>query len=161
MVNPELSATVPGERVFFVLAAWSAPREFGAAHATDEAGGQVLRFLSDLTCACLPLPLCSATSQRMFEAYRHWCKLQAVRKPTDMNRFVAAALANGFVRGRHRVRQHPSNQVAQHIVLHPTRYGVQKSGVQLDTAVSAFALALSRWRQATEQPTAGPPKART
>lgn len=150
----------PSPGAYFVLTAYSPDDPAQGDGVNGRGRGEVERFLADWTRRCLPLPVCSTTSERAFQAYRYWCRLQRIDKPAGMNRFVCAARAAGFINGRHVVRQHAASEVGQHVVLHPPKATPLKAGRQLDLAASAFALALVRWRQAAGDQLAAAPAVR-
>lgn len=133
---------------YFVLAAWRPDLAVNDDDSATGQAGQAARFLADWTRRCLPLPLCSATSEHVFAAYMLWCRLQGITKPAPQNHFIGAARTAGFRNTRHRVNLHGAATVAQHTVLHPPHAEPLKSGGQLDRAVSAFAMSLAGWRQA-------------
>lgn len=135
---------------YFQLTPWSPPDP--EAKAKPEREGLVAqsvgRFLSDWQRRCLPLPYCAVISERLFEAYRFWCELQADRFPARIEQLVGAACAAGMTKGRHRIRPLSGRGVSQHMVLHPAGAPRLASGLQMDHAAAAFADALQAWRQA-------------
>lgn len=143
---------------YFILGLWAPAGPSGGAKAPPATAGNVDRFLRDWTCRCLPIPLCSASSDRAFKAYRLWCSLQGITRAAPMNDFVSQATVMGFVKGRHIVRQLGSSKASQQTVLHPPEAGVVKSGRQLDEATTAFSLALDGWRAAATISPAVPKK---
>lgn len=130
------------QRPLFILQPWPP----GASGAGDTTG--VARFVSDWRRGCLPLPVCSATSRHVFDAYRFWCELQGIAAPTGHNRLVGAAVAQGFVAGRHKVSVALGKPAMQFAMVHPPGQGPAVAGAALDDAATAFRMALQAWRSA-------------
>lgn len=160
-MNSEPKSEPHDDARYFVLGAWSPDNDAHQLRPAVRDTGQLARFLGDWLARCLPLPLCSATSERIFEAYRVWCRLQGIAQPASLQALVSHAVSIGFNRARHIVRPHGNDQAGQHTVLHPPKTAPLKSGGQLDAAASVFALALTRWREATGEAPARPTKAKT
>lgn len=148
MVNPTERSMPPAAPQYFILGLWAPGAQPTGTKAPQVSAGDVPRFLRDWTSRCLPLPLCSASSDHVFRAYRLWCTLQGITRAAPLNDFVGQATQAGFVKGRHIVRQVGSAKASQHTVLHPQEAGIGRSGRQLDEAVMAFQLALEGWRAA-------------
>jgi hypothetical protein len=136
---------------YFVLASLEDVLAGSKPNAADEQQREIARFINDWTRRCLPLPLCPATTEHVHSAYTFWCRLQGTKRPAPMMPFVVATAEAGFGKGRHRVRPHGTDRVAQHCVIYPPGYGTMKAGPQLDQAASAFSFALKRWRDSTQE----------
>jgi putative DNA primase/helicase len=106
------------------------------------------RFWIDWTEKRLPLPVCLARSEDVYQAYRHWASLQGVAKPAQLNTCLGVwSKRPGVVRERLRHFKNYSHvEVTQSIVLRPAGVEAISGRQELSDSINRFAEALRTWR---------------
>ena len=109
------------------------------------------RFWLEWTGKHLLLPVCSVRTEDLYRAYAHWCRLQGVSKPAQLNTCIGAWVKRPGVRKareRHFLH-HSMTREVQSQVLHPTGVAAPASKADLSKSINDFTAALKEWAEMT------------
>jgi putative DNA primase/helicase len=115
------------------------------------------RFWVEWTGKHLLLPVCSVRTEDLYRAYSHWCRLQGVSKPAQLNTCIGSWVKRPGVRKvreRHYLN-HSMTREVQSQVLHPPGIEAPNTKVDLSKAINAFNQALKEWADLTSPHAAG------
>lgn len=101
----------------------------------------------------LLLPVCSVRSEDVYQAYTHWCRLQGVAKPAQLNTCVGSwSKRPGVRKARERhYLNHSLTREIQSTVLHPAGLDAPANKRELTDSINKFAEALRDWKEATSE----------
>jgi putative DNA primase/helicase len=109
------------------------------------------RFYIEWSDRHLPLCLSGVRTEDLYAAYRHWCSLQGIGKPAQLNTCVGAWKKRPGVlvrRDRHFLN-HSLTREVQSMVLYPASSEQRLTREQLTASINEFKEALSDWRKVT------------
>lgn len=109
------------------------------------------RFWLEWTGKHLLLPVCSVRTEDLYRAYAHWCRLQGVSKPAQLNTCIGSWVKRPGVR---KVRErhflnHSMTREVQSQVLHPPGVEPPAAKTELTNAINRFNQALKEWAEIT------------
>ena len=106
------------------------------------------RFYNEWLRAELPLPIAPARTEDLYAAYRHWCGLQGIVKPAQLNTIVhALSKRPGTRKSRERHFKNHSHTVdTQSTVFWPAGAERDLAKLELSTQLVNFSDAVNGWR---------------
>jgi putative DNA primase/helicase len=111
------------------------------------------RFWAEWMERLLPLPICPARSQDLYDAYRHWCGRNGVSKPAQLSTFIGScAKQPGANKGRRRHwEDEGENREAQSMIVAPPNTSIDGGRNALSKELHNFAASVEKWRELRSQ----------
>lgn len=128
---------------------WTAPPMTGAKADLIELGmDSTERFWQDWSQRAVPLPLCAARSEDLYDAYRQWCSRQGVAKPAQMSTFLGnCSKRPGASKARKRHYVDGSDVAdAQSMCVFPDESETAVDKRTLSDSLDNFAASVKKWR---------------
>jgi putative DNA primase/helicase len=128
---------------------WSPPpMTEGKEHLIDLGLDNTDRFYTEWLERLLPLPVCAARTQDLYDAYKHWCNRNGVAKPAQLSTFVGSCIKQpGASRGR---RRHWEDETltrdAQSMIFAPPDVSIDTGRDALSKDLHNFADSVNKWR---------------
>jgi len=117
------------------------------------------RFFVEWTAERLSmLPVCTVRSEDLYQAYTHWCRMQGVSKPAQLNTCMGSWVKRpGTRKSRERhLLNHSLTREVQSTVLHPPGVEAPANRTDLTASINRFAEGLREWRDITTEPARKP-----
>jgi putative DNA primase/helicase len=99
------------------------------------------------------LPVCTVRSEDLYQAYTHWCRMQGVSKPAQLNTCMGGWTKRpGTRKSRERhFLNHSLTREVQSTVLHPPGVEAPASRTDLSASINRFTEGLREWRELTTE----------